>query len=283
LKTLQTISVAVLTAFLLLSPLAVLAQGATVTVHTDTTSYSGAQSLTVFGTVSPTPTTTTYISITAKSPTGATVLSGVSAVSTSDGSYSQGFVTGGSSSWTSGTYTVNATYVSGTISGSETTTFAYSSSTSSGSGISQQQYNDIIGNITALSTQLTTLSTTLQMDLNGNFSLVSGLSANISAISAKLTTLSSELSGNFTALSAQLTVMSTQLKVMNSTLTTINNNAIAAQKAASQAQASAATAATAATNASNDNSNTQTYVLVVAVLAAIDLVLVLAVLIRKLS
>lgn len=115
-----------LIAFLVLSPLAASTAGATVAVKTNQPNYSNAQSLTVFGTVSPTPTTTTYITIIAKNPQNVEVLIGVTSVSSSNGSFSEGFVTGGTNNWIPGIYTVNATYVSGAVSGSDTTTFSYS-------------------------------------------------------------------------------------------------------------------------------------------------------------
>ncbi len=249
LKTLPTISVVALTALLLLSPLAASAAGATVTVHTDQPSYFGAQSLTVFGKVSPTPTSSSFVVITVKNPSGATVLSGEGSVSTSDGSYSQGFVTGGTGNWITGTYKVNATYASGSVSGSATITFSYSSSGGGGGGISQTQFNDIIGNLTEIKTAISKLSTADQ----------------VNALTTALTQVQSSL-----------TSIATQVTAMSNAISGINTQVAAAASAASAAQ-------TAATNAGNAVSSTQTYVLVVAVLAAITLVLELAILVRKLS
>jgi len=99
LKVLPTISVVALTAFLLLSPFAASAAGATVTVKTDQTSYSGAQTLSVFGTVTPAPTATgTNIAIkVTNQATHATVLITVAGVDT-NGNYNTRFVTGGTAS-----------------------------------------------------------------------------------------------------------------------------------------------------------------------------------------
>ena len=112
---------------LLTISIAALAAGANVTVQTDQSSYYGAQSLTVFGTVTPTPTSGgIYIVISVKGPTGSVVLFNEGPVSQTNGTFSVHFVTGGPN-WVAGTYTVNATYVppSGP-SGWGTATFSYS-------------------------------------------------------------------------------------------------------------------------------------------------------------
>jgi hypothetical protein len=260
LKSIAAISVVALAAFLFLSPLAVVAAGATVTVKTDQSSYSGAQSITVFGTVSPTPSSSSYIVINAKNPSGAVVLSGESSVSTTDGSYSESFVTGGSPNWVAGTYTVNATYSFNGVSGSGTTTFTYTptSSSSGGSGISQQQYNDIIGNITVAEQEISTL----QKDLAGNSSSLSNSIASLSSALSGLTSTVSNLQSSVTSLTSTVNSISSTVSTLGSQVST---------------------AATDATNAANSVGTTQTYVLVVVVLAAITLVLELAILVRKIS
>jgi len=259
LKVLSTISVVALTAFLLLSPFAAYAAGATVTVQTDQPSYFSAQTGSIFGKVTPAPSASgTYVTIVVKSPSGAQVLFSEAAVSTTDGSYSYQFVTGGASAWSSGTYKINATYVSGAVSGSAVATFSYSSSTGGGStGITQGQYNNIIGNITALSTAVNTLSGAVTALQNGQSAQNTQLTNIVNSLNSLTGTVTS-IQGSLSGVSNTLSGVSTSVSNMQ---TTLNGLAPALANAG----------------------QTQTYVLVVAVLTAITLVLVLAVLVRRLS
>ena len=258
-KVLSTISVVALTAFLVLSPFAAYAAGATVTVQTDQPSYFSAQTGSIFGKVTPAPSASgTYVTIVVKSPSGAQVLFSEALVSTTDGSYSYQFVTGGSASWSSGTYKVNATYVATSVSGSAVTTFAYSTSTSGGgTGISQGQFNDIMGNLTALSGKLDTISGDVA-------ALQSGQTAQNTQLSTLATSLSS-LQQAVTSIQGSVSGMSTTLGQVNTAVGQVSTQF-------NQLSGPLASAG-----------QTQTYVLVVAVLTAITLVLVLAVLVRRLS
>jgi len=261
LKVLSTISVVALTAFLFLSPFAAYAAGATVTVKTDQPSYFSAQTGSIFGTVTPAPTTSgTQIVITVKNPSGSQVLFNEVSVSTSDGSYSYQFVTGGPN-WVTGTYKVNATYApaGSSATGSAVTTFSYSASTGGGGGggISQGQFNDIMGNITALNGKLDTVSAALTALQNGQ-----------SAQNTQLTTIVNSLNtltGTVTSIQGSLTGFSNTLGQVNTAVGGISTQF-------TQLSGPLASAG-----------QTQTYVLVVAVLTAITLVLVLAVLVRRLS
>jgi len=256
LKVLPIISVVALTAFLLLSPFAASAAGATVSVKTDQASYSGVTSFTVFGTVSPSPTTSgTEIVIKVLTPAGATVIYTETTVSTS-GSFTDTFVTGGPN-WIMGTYTVNATYSYGTVSGSATTTFAYTTQSVSGGGLSQAEINYINSTLASISSQVTSLS-----------SAVTSLQSGQTSQGAQITSISSTL----TSLSGTVAAMQTSLSGMSGTITTINTNVGSVQ-----------TTLQSLTPALQNAGQTQTYVLVVAVLTAITLVLVLAVLVRRLS
>lgn len=162
-KALPAVSLVALVAFLLSCPIAAVAAGLTVTVKTDLPSYSGAQSLTVSGTVSPTPTSTTYIVIKATSPSGAQVLYNEAQVSTTDGSFSLQFVTGGPN-WVAGTYMINATYApaGAAVSGSKTVSFSYSpsSATTSSTVTSSSGVTTSHTSSTAASTSSTTHSPT---------------------------------------------------------------------------------------------------------------------------
>jgi prefoldin subunit 5 len=258
LKVLPTISVVALTAFLLLSPFAASAAGATVTVKTDQANYSGVQSLTVFGTVSPAPSASgSNIVINIKNQlTHATVISSEAAVGT-DGTYTTGFVTGGSPNWTQGTYVVNATYLSGSVSGSATVTFAYSTSTVGGGGLSQAEINYINSTLKSLGDEVSSMQSALTAVQNAQTSQGS----QISSISSSLTSLSGTVAAIQTSLSGLTGTVNTINTNMGSVQTTLNGLSGPLQQAG----------------------QTQTYVLVVAVLTAITLVLVLAVLVRRLS
>jgi len=131
-----------------------LAVSYTITVSTNASSYTGTAAVDVTGTVSPSPGPSQSVFLQVTNPGGQTVPVGAAAVDPTTGAFSGSFNTGGTYFTAMGTYTLTATL--GAASG--TTTFTYTPATStSGSGISQTQYKDIIGNITALSTQITAL------------------------------------------------------------------------------------------------------------------------------
>jgi len=122
-KTIRTIATVILAAFLVLGPLA--AFGATsMTISTNASSYAGQATITVSGSVTPAPTVASAVVITTRGPSGV-VDTGEAAVSTVDGSYSYVFVTGGSSAWTTGTYTVNGTWGAQGNTATAVTTFSY--------------------------------------------------------------------------------------------------------------------------------------------------------------
>ena len=258
-KILSTISVVALAAFLVLSPFAVNAAGATVTVKTDSATYSGVQSLTVFGTVSPTPTTSgTNVVISVRNQaTHAVVIFSEAQVSTTDGSYSAGFVTGGSAGWTTGTYVVNASYASGTTTGSATTTFSFSATQQQGGGISQAQFNQI----------MTVLNKT-----DADVATLQGTVANLQTAQSTQGSTISSISSSLTSLSGTVAAIQSAVSGLTGTVGTINTNTQSVQSSLASI-----------TPALQQAGQTQTYVLVVAVLTAITLVLVLAVLVRRLS
>lgn len=112
--------VGMLLAFLLLAPLAAHAASSTITVSTDKSYYygpNGAATVSISGTVTPAPGVTgTNVAYTVVSPGGAQVIVGQTGVDATSGSYSATFVTGGTSSWVNGTYTVNVQYNGATAS-----------------------------------------------------------------------------------------------------------------------------------------------------------------------
>ncbi len=152
--------------------------------------------------------------------------------------------------------------------------WAYFNVTTTGDYISGQ-FSSVTAAVNNLGTSVTAIQTSLTNIQNSLATIttdVSGLGSQLTTIQTSLTTITTDVSG----LGSQLTTISNSLTTIQGSLTAA---AADAHTAATQAQA----AATAAQNAVNNNSSLQTYVLVVAALAAITLVLVLAVLVRKLS
>jgi uncharacterized protein YoxC len=133
-KTLRTIAAVIVAVVLVFGPTIAFAAGETVTATTNATSYQGQSTIQVTGTVSPAPTvTTTSVVVTTRGPAGA-VDTGTAAVATGTGQYQYTFVSGGSTMWVTGTYTVNATYGGPGGTGSTTTTFSYTAIGPGGSG-----------------------------------------------------------------------------------------------------------------------------------------------------
>ena len=97
-------------AFILVSQGAVAQTSYTLTVSTDKPSYASGQAIQVSGKVSPAPGPNTAVFLEIINPHGVVVAPGEAQVGASTGSYNYTFVAGGTSSWVSGTYTVNATW-----------------------------------------------------------------------------------------------------------------------------------------------------------------------------
>jgi len=201
----QALSLVTLAALLLSCPLVALAAGAAVTVKTDQPSYSGAQSLTVSGTISPAPSSSgTNVVIKVSNPSGREVLLSEAPVSTADGSYSLHFVTGGPN-WVSGTYLVNATYVWGSVSGVATNTFTYSptatttsatsTSTSTSSTSTHPSSTSTTTSSTSHSTTTTTSSTSTTSSTAPSSTTTSSTSSSVLSTTANSTAASSTSSG----------------------------------------------------------------------------------------
>lgn len=99
-----------------------LAASYTLTVQTNSPSYSGSQHIMINGTVSPSPGPNIAVVLTTKNPDGTAVDVQEDQVNPSTGAYNGSIVAGGTANWISGEYVVNATW--GNNSGS--TTFQYS-------------------------------------------------------------------------------------------------------------------------------------------------------------
>jgi len=119
---------------LVLSPMVAFAAGSiSFSSPVSGASYSGSQSYTISGTVSPTPTQADNVVISVTNPTGQVVDADLATVSLTTGAFSYSTAVGGSTYWTSGTYTISA---SDDFGATGTTTFSYtSSSTSTVSGL----------------------------------------------------------------------------------------------------------------------------------------------------
>ena len=80
------------------------------TVETNTPIYTGAVTITVSGQVSPAPGPNTAVAVRVFNPTKVLVKAAEVSVNETTGHYSTTFVAGGSSSWVTGKYIVNATW-----------------------------------------------------------------------------------------------------------------------------------------------------------------------------
>lgn len=281
-KTLPAIIATGIAIALVLSPLVATAAG-TVTFTTPTTGqqFTSGQTLSISGTVTPAPGQTDEVLLTITPPSGGSaVWAGYAVVDPTTGTFTASTVLGGTSYSATGAYLLKAT---DSYSATGSVYFQYTS-TGPSSFNSTQALITIENEIKVLSS-----------DLKGNVTALStALSSEQSTNSASFKNIMTDLSGNFTAISASLTTLTTNLATVQSTLqtdvtniqgqlTTISNNITTLQGAVTAADTAATNAETAATNANNAVSSTQTYVLVVAVLAAITLVLELAILVRKVS
>jgi hypothetical protein len=83
----------------------VIASAVAMSIETDRPAYTSGESMLISGSVSPPPSAPSNVTITITGPQGVVAVA-TSAVSTTNGSYSYHLVTGGSSGWVSGTYTV---------------------------------------------------------------------------------------------------------------------------------------------------------------------------------
>ncbi|HEV2390620.1 MAG TPA: hypothetical protein VGS04_07850, partial [Nitrososphaerales archaeon] len=101
------------------------AQAYTVTVQTSSPTYSGATPILITGTVSPAPGPGTAVVITIKNPAGSAADLLFANVDGATGNFNSTSVPGGSAAWTTGTYTVNATWGGPGGNAFGTTTFAY--------------------------------------------------------------------------------------------------------------------------------------------------------------
>ncbi len=170
--------------FLLLLPPGALAQSYTMAVHTDSSSYVGAQTIHISGTVSPAPGPNTAVNVRVLAPNGEALIRGAPSVDGTTGDYSIDAVAGGTPHWIAGTYTVNATWgaYGGVISAKTTfswspsatttttsagTTTSTATSTSSSTTTSAGTSSTVTTSSTLKTSQLTTAGTTTTQGSGG--------------------------------------------------------------------------------------------------------------------
>jgi hypothetical protein len=110
LKPLRSIAAATLLAFLAFSAPLSFALSYTLSVQTGSPSYSGTQTITIVGKVTPAPGPNTAVFLSVISPNGKVVYVNQDSVNGTTGVFSDSVTPGTSSDWVDGTYTVNATW-----------------------------------------------------------------------------------------------------------------------------------------------------------------------------
>jgi len=181
-----------LAAFLLLSPLAM---AATPTVSVTPSAVTTGQTVTITGTT----TASASVGLKVTNPSGAPVFID-NVVASAGGAFTDSFVAGGSTSWTTGIYLVSATVASQT----GTATFGYTATGTTGGFNETQAYitlqNDLKGNFTIISGDFARL----QADLNGNFSAIKSTQASQGSTLTAIQSALSTLTGDVTSLSSSV-------------------------------------------------------------------------------
>jgi len=103
-----------------------LAASYSLTVQTNSPSYTGSQQIMISGTVSPSPGPATAVVLTTTNPSGTVVDYQEDAVNPSTGAYNGSIVAGGTVNWISGEYTLKAVWGSSSGSATQTSAFQYS-------------------------------------------------------------------------------------------------------------------------------------------------------------
>jgi len=98
----------------------------TITVQTDSPAYGANQTIVINGTVSPTPSTPSNVTITIKGPGSVVVLNGSAAVGTLSGSYSYTLTADSDCKWLAGSYQVAAVWQGSGQAAKASTTFQWS-------------------------------------------------------------------------------------------------------------------------------------------------------------
>jgi hypothetical protein len=248
-KALPAIAAISIAAALLLVPLATTAASGSIAFSSPTAgaSFTGSQSYTISGTVSPAPTQADEVGIVVTNPSGQVVDQDTATVTS--GAFSYATAVGGTPSWITGVYTITGT---DTFGATGTTSFTYTATTGA-------SYN----------------TTKALIDIMGNQSIIE---ANQQTIIGDLGTLSTAVGG----INSAISTLSSAVGTISTNVGTIISDLNSLTSTVGQVQTTVSTLSGQLPSAGTI-SNTQTYVLVVAVLAAITLVLELAILVRKLS
>jgi hypothetical protein len=198
-KSLPAIAAVAIAMALVLSPMVVSAAGSiTFTSPASGASYSNSQSYTISGTVSPAPTQADQVGITVKNPSGQTV--DLASATVTSGSFTYSTAVGGTSAWTSGTYTITALDSYGATG---TTTFSYTAPVTAG-GV----------NDTALDLQINaTLTKVLanQQTILGDLSTISGVVTSINSAVGTISTNVGTILSDVGAIQTTVTNISGQL------------------------------------------------------------------------
>ncbi len=188
-KTLPAIAAVSIALVLALSPMIATAAGSiTFTSPAAGASYSGSQTYTISGTISPAPTQPDQVGITVKNPSGQTV--DIASVTVSSGSFSYSTAVGGTSAWVTGTYTITALDSYGATG---TTTFSYTAPTTTSFNETaallqiNATLNQVLANQQTIMSDLGTISSTL-----GTVSSAVGtISTNVGTILSGINSLTS--------------------------------------------------------------------------------------------
>jgi len=188
---------------ILLAASAVSAVTYTITVQTDASSYSGAQTVRVSGTVSPAPGPGTAAFLKVLNPNNSPVAVGGPSVDGTSGAYQYSFVTGGSSNWIVGTYVINATWGSSGPVVFSTARFNYSPSVTTTTTSSQTSTTSTPSTVTSTVT-VTSTSTSISTATVTTATTTTSVSTQISTVTS--TTTSTTTTSALVLSSDQVTV-----------------------------------------------------------------------------
>jgi hypothetical protein len=133
------------------------------TLQTDMAAYAGAQPIKITGVISPAPGPNTGVIITIKNAAGGVADINEVFPNPSDGTFADTSVPGGNAAWTTGVFTVNATWGGASATASKTVTFSYSQSattTTSTASTTSTSSTTPTSTTSTTSTATTTTSTT---------------------------------------------------------------------------------------------------------------------------
>ncbi|MDG6952607.1 MAG: hypothetical protein JRM74_03765 [Nitrososphaerota archaeon] len=192
-KTLPAIAAVSIALVLALTPMIATAAGSiTFTSPTAGASYSGSQTYTISGTISPAPTQADQVGITVKNPSGQTV--DLASVSVSSGSFTYSTAVGGTSAWVTGTYTISALDSYGATG---TTSFTYTAPTTATFNETRAllqinaTLNQVLANQQTIMHDLSTISSTLGTISTNVGTILSGINSLTSTVGNIQTTVTS--------------------------------------------------------------------------------------------